>query len=49
MSARELPYREAIREAIQIEMQRDPDVFIMGEDIGSYGGIYKVTKGLYEG
>lgn len=48
MSARELPYREAIREAIQIEMQRDPDVFIMGEDIGSYGGIYKVTKGLYE-
>ena len=37
MSARELPYREAIREAIQIEMQRDPDVFIMGEDIGSYG------------
>ena len=43
---REITYREALREALQEEMRRDPAVFLMGEDIGIYGGVYSVTKGL---
>jgi 2-oxoisovalerate dehydrogenase E1 component beta subunit len=39
---------EAIREALWEEMERDPDVFIMGEDIGVYGGAFKVTDGFLE-
>ncbi|MDJ1174617.1 alpha-ketoacid dehydrogenase subunit beta [Roseofilum capinflatum] len=38
----------ALREAIDEEMARDPSVFVLGEDVGQYGGSYKVTKGLYE-
>ncbi len=38
----------ALRAAIDEEMARDETVFIMGEDVGQYGGSYKVTKGLYE-
>lgn len=41
-----LTYREAVREALALELERDPDVFIMGEDIGEYGGVFKVTEGL---
>ncbi len=41
-------YREAIREAIREAMQRDPGVFLMGEDVGRYGGCYAVSKGLLE-
>ena len=44
----EITYSEALQEAIREEMIRDPMVFIMGEDIGIYGGVYAVTKGLYE-
>jgi len=40
--------REAIRQALREEMQRDRRVFIMGEDVGAYGGTYAVTRGLYE-
>jgi pyruvate dehydrogenase E1 component beta subunit len=39
--------REAIRQALREEMQRDRRVFIMGEDVGAYGGTYAVTRGLY--
>ena len=39
--------REAINEALHEEMRRDERVFIMGEDIGLAGGIFKVTAGLY--
>ena len=39
---------EALREAILEEMERDCRVFVMGEDVGHYGGSYKVTKGLAE-
>ncbi|WP_419943291.1 alpha-ketoacid dehydrogenase subunit beta [Candidatus Palauibacter sp.] len=39
-------YLEAIREAIREEMEADPDVFIMGEDIGAYGGAFRITEGL---
>ena len=38
----------ALREAIDEEMARDPHVCVMGEDVGEYGGSYKVTKDLYE-
>ncbi len=37
----------ALREAIDEEMGRDPTVFVLGEDVGHYGGSYKVTKDLY--
>lgn len=37
---------EALREGLQEEMDRDPRVFVMGEDVGHYGGSYKVTKGF---
>jgi len=43
---RHITYREAIREALREEMKRDPSVFLIGEDIGLYGGVYAVTKGL---
>ncbi|MCR4406806.1 MAG: alpha-ketoacid dehydrogenase subunit beta [Anaerolineae bacterium] len=45
---RELSYAEAIREALQQEMQRDERVFIIGEDVGVYGGAFGVTLGLVE-
>ena len=44
----EITYLEAIREAMSEEMARDPNVFLMGEDIGAYGGAFKVTEGLLE-
>ncbi|KZV38023.1 hypothetical protein F511_25249 [Dorcoceras hygrometricum] len=37
---------EALREGLEEEMDRDPNVCVMGEDVGHYGGSYKVTKGL---
>ena len=42
----EVTYLEAIREALVEEMDRDENVFCMGEDIGAYGGAFKVTEGL---
>ena len=45
---RELSYAEAIREALRQEMQRDERVFIIGEDVGVYGGAFGVTLGLVE-
>ncbi|PSC02880.1 alpha-ketoacid dehydrogenase subunit beta [Alsobacter soli] len=42
----ETTYREAVREAIRDAMRRDPSVFLMGEDVGRYGGCYAVSKGL---
>ena len=44
----EMRMRDALRQAIREEMQRDPDIFLLGEDIGAYGGSYSVTKGLLE-
>lgn len=44
---RKITYRESLREALREEMQRDPRVFLLGEDIGRYwGGAFKVTDGL---
>jgi pyruvate/2-oxoglutarate/acetoin dehydrogenase E1 component len=45
-AAAELSHREAIREAIRDALHRDERVFLMGEDVGRYGGCYAVTKGL---
>ena len=45
---REITYRDALREAIVEEMERDERVFLMGEDIGAYGGSYVVTRGFQE-
>jgi 2-oxoisovalerate dehydrogenase E1 component beta subunit len=42
----EITYLEAIREGLFEEMERDPNVFCLGEDIGVYGGAFKVTDGL---
>src|SRR5882762_4540149 len=44
----QMTYLEAIRQGIQEEMERDPDVFLLGEDIGIYGGAFKVTAGLLD-
>jgi 2-oxoisovalerate dehydrogenase E1 component beta subunit len=43
-----LTYLEAIRQGIWEEMERDPSVFLLGEDIGAYGGAFKVTAGMLE-
>ncbi len=43
-----LTYGQAINEGLDHEMERDPSVFVMGEDVGIYGGAYSVTKGLWE-
>jgi pyruvate/2-oxoglutarate/acetoin dehydrogenase E1 component len=45
---REIYYSWALREAMAEEMERDPNVFILGEDIAGYGGAFKVTQGLVE-
>lgn len=44
----ETTYLEAIRQGIWEEMERDDSVFVMGEDVGIYGGAFKVTKGMLE-
>jgi 2-oxoisovalerate dehydrogenase E1 component beta subunit len=41
-------YIEAISDGLRDEMRRDPSVFLLGEDIGAYGGAFKVTKGFVE-
>lgn len=45
---REITYRDALREAIVEEMERNENVLLMGEDIGAYGGSYVVTRGFQE-
>jgi len=45
---RQLTYREAVREAIREAMHKDERVFLMGEDVGRYGGCFAVSKGLLE-
>jgi pyruvate/2-oxoglutarate/acetoin dehydrogenase E1 component len=44
----EMTYREAVKQAIRDAMIRDERVFLMGEDVGAYGGCYAVTKGLMD-
>ncbi len=44
----ELTYLDAIRTAMQEEMRRDPRVFLLGEDVGAYGGAFKTSSGLID-
>lgn len=44
----EMTYREALREALREEMDRDETVFLMGEEVGTFGGSYKVSQGLID-
>jgi 2-oxoisovalerate dehydrogenase E1 component len=48
LKTRKINYRQALNEALREEMLRDERVFIMGEDVGVYGGAYGVTRGLYD-
>lgn len=41
-------FAEAIRDALRIEMERDPDVYLIGEDVGTFGNVFGVTKGLID-
>jgi pyruvate dehydrogenase E1 component beta subunit len=43
-----ITYRDALNQALREEMQRDPDVFLMGEEVGVYQGAYKVSRGLLD-
>ncbi len=45
---REIQFREALREAMSEEMRRDPDVFLMGEEVAEYNGAYKVSQGMLD-
>jgi len=45
---REITYVNALNEALHEEMERDKNIILIGEDIGSYGGVFGVTKGLYQ-
>ncbi|MCK5010772.1 MAG: alpha-ketoacid dehydrogenase subunit beta, partial [Deltaproteobacteria bacterium] len=42
-----ISYREALNDAMREEMQRDSNIFILGEDVGFYGGAFKITEGLF--
>ena len=44
----EMTYREAVKQGIVDALARDPRVFLMGEDVGKYGGCYAVSKGLFD-
>jgi pyruvate dehydrogenase E1 component beta subunit len=43
-----ITYRDALNQALRQEMQRDPDVFLMGEEVAEYNGAYKVSRGLLD-
>jgi pyruvate dehydrogenase E1 component beta subunit len=45
---RQIPFRQALREAMVEEMERDDRVFLMGEEVGAYQGAYKVSQGMLE-
>ncbi|MGB3531039.1 MAG: alpha-ketoacid dehydrogenase subunit beta, partial [Saprospiraceae bacterium] len=46
--SRIITLRDALREAMVEEMRRDPNVFLMGEEVAEYNGAYKVSKGMLE-
>ncbi|MDO8644552.1 MAG: alpha-ketoacid dehydrogenase subunit beta, partial [bacterium] len=43
---KKITYREALNEAMAEEMERDPNVILIGEEVGQYDGAYKVSQGL---
>ncbi len=48
MATRSIQYREALREAMTLEMRRDPRIFLMGEEVAEYNGAYKISQGMLE-
>lgn len=45
---REITYRQAVNEALAEELERDPNVFLMGEEVAQYNGAYKISQGLLD-
>jgi len=45
---KKIAYRDALKMALNEEMRRDPDVFVIGEEVGRFNGAYKVTKGMFD-
>jgi hypothetical protein len=45
-TSKTITVREALNAALDEEMEKDPDVFVMGEEVAQYQGAYKVTKGM---
>jgi pyruvate dehydrogenase E1 component beta subunit len=45
---RVIQFREALREAMNEEMRRDKDIFLMGEEVAEYNGAYKVSQGMLD-
>src|SRR5277367_4213774 len=45
---REITYRQALNEALAEELERDPNVFLMGEEVAEYNGAYKISQGLLD-
>src|SRR5687768_11951178 len=43
-----ITYRDALNQALREELKRDPDVFLMGEEVAEYNGAYKVSRGMLE-
>src|SRR5690349_4469462 len=48
INMRTIPFRQALREAMEEEMRRDPLVFLMGEEVAQYNGAYKVSQGMLD-
>jgi pyruvate dehydrogenase E1 component beta subunit len=48
MSTQKIEMREALRQAIDEEMEQNEKVFVMGEEVGEYNGAYKITKGMLD-
>src|ERR1700694_3475294 len=48
MTMREITYRQALNEALAEELERDPNVFLMGEEVAEYNGAYKVSQGMLD-
>src|ERR1700755_2536495 len=45
---RSIPFRQALREALEEEMRKDSSVFLMGEEVAQYNGAYKVSQGMLD-
>src|SRR5512141_2083988 len=39
---------QAVNDALKVEMRRNPEVVVLGEDVGRFGGVFRATQGLYE-
>ena len=39
---------QSVNDALRLEMRRDPSVVVLGEDVGSFGGVFRATQGLFQ-